>query len=551
MECKFLDAYRADLDGQTIEVWHCRKRDPFVLGATKEIALDTCAACRLSDYSRAPAELAIEVERRNQELVALNAIVTAVNSSLDLDTLLSLGLEKVLEILQVSAGWLTLADGQILRMAAHRGLSSWYAERISELTADQGIVGAVAKTHETVVIDDVQLSEVPLQFTRREGIVSMLAAPLKAQGRLLGVLVAASHSPRSYSADDIYFATAAGAQLASAIDHALLFREQAQSADRERRLLEAAERVNRSLGSHDTARTVLAEAARLLGAQKSALLVCRGEALVAEAVYNLSEKYRRLFVIPVADSVSGRAITTTETVAVDDVDEEPLVDTVLVGEGGYRAFMTAPLESHMGTYGAISVYFDERRHFSEDERTLLHTFAMHAGIALENRRLMNEQEQMAMRDGLTGVYNRSYLEMALERSSKELARNGGAVSILFYDVDNLKQINDRYGHREGDDLLRELARVLAESCRGVDTVARYGGDEFVVLMPDTDHEGAAHVADKVADGIARRNLAWKGDSVLAASVGMHTAAADAVDTLLHEADRRMYEMKRERGRSGA
>ncbi len=549
MECKFLDSYRADLDGDTIEVWHCRKRDPFVLGATKEIALDTCAACRLSDYSRAPAELAIEVERRNQELVALNAIVTAVNSSLDLDTLLNLGLDKVLEILQVSAGWLALADGQLLRVAAHRGLSSWYAERIFELTVDQGIVGMVVKEQQTVVIDDVPLSQAPLPFTRREGIISMLAAPLKAQGRLLGVLVAASHAPRSYSADDIYFATAAGAQLASAIDHALLFREQAESAARERRLLEAAERVNRSLGSPDTARTVLVEAARLLGAQKSALLVCRGEELGAEAVYNLSEEYRRLFVIPVGDSVSGRAITTSETVAVDDVDEEPLVDTVLVGEGGYRAFMTAPLESHMGTYGAISVYFDKPRHFSDDEKTLLHTFAIHCGIALENRRLMNEQEQMARHDGLTGVYNRSYLEMALERSSKELARNGGTVSILFVDIDNLKQINDRHGHSEGDGLLCALARLLSESCRGVDTVARYGGDEFVVLMPDTDRAGAAHVAEKVTESIARRNRTGKNDVLLSASMGMHTAAADAVDTLLREADRRMYEMKRERGRA--
>jgi diguanylate cyclase (GGDEF)-like protein len=550
MECKFLDAYRADLDGDTIEVWHCRKRDPFVLGATKEIALDTCAACRLSDYSRAPAELAIEVERRNQELVALNAIVTAVNSSLDLDTLLNLGLDKVLEILQVNAGWLALADGQVLRLAAHRGLSSWYAERIFELTVGQGIVGMVVKEQETIVVDDVQLSPAPLPFTRREGIISMLAAPLKAQGRLLGVLVAASHAPRSYSADDIYFATAAGAQLALAIDHALLFREQAESAARERRLLEAAERVNRSLGSQDTVRTaVLAEAARLLNAQKSALLVCRGDELVAEAVYNLSEKYRRLFVIPVGDSVSGRAITISETVAVDDVDEEPLVDSVLVGEGGYRAFMTAPLESHMGTYGAISVYFDEQRHFSDDEKTLLRTFAIHCGIALENRRLMNEQEQMAMRDGLTGVYNRSYLEWALERSSKELERNGGTVSILFVDVDNLKRINDRHGHREGDDLLCALARLLSESCRGVDIVARYGGDEFVVLMPDTDRAGAAHVAEKVTEAIARCNRAGKNDVLWSASMGMHTAAADTVDTLLHEADRRMYEMKRERGRA--
>ncbi len=92
----------------------------------------------------------------------------------------------------------------------------------------------------------------------------MLAAPLKAQGRLLGVMVVATRGKRSYSADDIYFVSAAGAQLASAIEHALLFREQIERVERERRLLEAVETVNRSLGSHSVPMTVLVEAARLM-----------------------------------------------------------------------------------------------------------------------------------------------------------------------------------------------------------------------------------------------------------------------------------------------
>ena len=83
MECKFLDSYEAQMDGATVEVWYCRKRDPFVLGASKEVALATCSSCRLSDYTRPPSELAIEVERRNQELVALNAIVWVVINSTD------------------------------------------------------------------------------------------------------------------------------------------------------------------------------------------------------------------------------------------------------------------------------------------------------------------------------------------------------------------------------------------------------------------------------------------------------------------------------------
>jgi len=92
LECNYLDSYEAELDGATIQVWHCLKREPFVLGASKEMALATCSSCRLSDYTRPPAELALEMERRNKELVALNSIVAAVNASLDLDTVLNMGL---------------------------------------------------------------------------------------------------------------------------------------------------------------------------------------------------------------------------------------------------------------------------------------------------------------------------------------------------------------------------------------------------------------------------------------------------------------------------
>ena len=123
MDCKFLDSYQADLDGNSIDVWYCRKRDPFVLGPSREVALRTCSGCRLSDHTRPPSELAYEVERRNQELVALNAIVSAVNSSLDLSTVLNTGLDKAIEILQVDAGWVALAAGEELHLALHRGVS--------------------------------------------------------------------------------------------------------------------------------------------------------------------------------------------------------------------------------------------------------------------------------------------------------------------------------------------------------------------------------------------------------------------------------------------
>ena len=207
--------------------------------------------------------------------------------------------------------------------------------------------------------------------------------------------------------------------------------------------------------------------------------------------------------------------------AAEDVDPDEVSELDIAGKEGYRAFLTAPLRSHRGTYGVLALFYDTPRSFVDDEKVVLRTFAIQAAIALDNRRLMREKDQMAVRDGLTGAYNRSYLELTLERVGKELRRNGGVVSILFVDLDGLKKVNDNHGHRAGDELLRQLATLLMESCRATDIVARYGGDEFVVLMPGTDAEGAGHVVLKVQDAIARYNAAGSGT---AAAVGEYRCA---------------------------
>jgi diguanylate cyclase (GGDEF)-like protein len=545
MDCKFLDSYQADLDGPSIDVWYCRKRDPFVLGPSREVALATCSGCRLSDNTRPPSELAYEVERRNQELVALNAIVSAVNSSLDLSTVLNTGLDKAIEILQVDAGWVSLTSDDGLQLALHRGVSDEYARAISTLD-QEGIVALVARDQETTVVEDISPDSPTLPLAGAEGLRTVLATPLKAQGRLLGVMAVATRAARSYSADDIYFVSSAAAQLASAIEHALLFREQIDRVERERRLLDAVETVNRSLGTHSVPTTVVVEAARLMGTSKAALLALKGDVLVVEEVHNLSAEFRRVFELPVDHSISGRAIRDGAPAAVDNVEGEPLVDATMVAAGGYRAFLTAPLQSYKGTYGALTVFFDKPRRFSEDDKTILATFASQATVALENQLLMREKDMLAHTDGLTGVFNRNYLELTLEQAMHTIHRNGGLVSLVFIDVDDLKTVNDQHGHQAGDRVLQDLARLLAESCRETDTVVRYGGDEFVVLMPGTDALGASQVLAKIDNAIRQRNAAAPDETPLGASMGLQTSGWCDPEELLLAADRSMYAMKRQR-----
>ncbi len=319
-------------------------------------------------------------------------------------------------------------------------------------------MGLVAREQQTAVVEDVAADPQTLPLAGAEGLETILATPLKAQGRLLGVMAVATRAKRSYSADDIYFVSSAGAQLASAIEHALLFREQIDRVERERRLLEAVETVNRSLGTHTVSMTVVTEAARLMNTGKAALLVLKGDSLVAEDVHNLSAEFRRIFVLPLDESVSGRAIRDGAPVAVDDIEREPLADAAIAATGGYRAFLTAPLQSYKGTYGALSVFYDRPHRFSDDDKTILATFASQATVALENQRLIREKDVLARTDGLTGVFNRSYLELALDQTMRSVHRNGGLVSLLFIDVDDLKTVNDQRGHQAGDRVLRDLAR---------------------------------------------------------------------------------------------
>jgi diguanylate cyclase (GGDEF)-like protein len=320
-------------------------------------------------------------------------------------------------------------------------------------------------------------------------------------------------------------------------------------------LLQAAETINSSLDSPMLELTILGEAARLMGADAAALLLVRGDVLVAGEVLGLGERTRDGFVVPLETSVFGRALMAGQVV-VEQAGEEGAAlppGSVPPEEGPWRTVLAAPLRSNRTTYGTLGLFFRERPVFEEEERALLRTLALQAAIALDNRHLMEEKERMAVHDGLTDVFNRGYLELAIDRAVKDLERRGGEASVLFVDVDGMKDVNDTYGHQAGDALLVELARLLTASCRASDVVARYGGDEFVVLMGETGGDGAAAVALKVAAAIAARNAASL-PPLLSASIGTHTAGPGAADTLLREADRKMYVVKRTRpsrsGRSG-
>jgi two-component system, cell cycle response regulator len=168
--------------------------------------------------------------------------------------------------------------------------------------------------------------------------------------------------------------------------------------------------------------------------------------------------------------------------------------------------------------------------------------ASHAAAVLRNARLVEELESLARRDPLTGLANRRVFEDALQREANRAQRTGSSLSLILFDVDGFKQINDTRGHQAGDAVLQDLGSCLVANTKGFDFTARYGGDEFIILLPDCSRDNAVAVCERLEKAMELRP-----DDVRATvSAGVATIPDDALDAagLIGAADRALYVTKR-------
>ncbi|HSL21173.1 MAG TPA: GGDEF domain-containing protein [Vicinamibacterales bacterium] len=186
-------------------------------------------------------------------------------------------------------------------------------------------------------------------------------------------------------------------------------------------------------------------------------------------------------------------------------------------------------------------------------RALLSAAIAPAAVALDNAMRIARAEALSVTDDLTSLYNSRYLSQVLRRETKRASRSGRPLSLLFIDLDGFKSVNDNHGHLCGSKALVEAADVIRTSARETDMIARYGGDEFALLLPDTGTEGAVAVGERIRERVAAHTfLESEGLSIrLTASVGVATLpdVATSVQTLVRAADIAMYRVKN-RGKDG-
>ena len=173
-------------------------------------------------------------------------------------------------------------------------------------------------------------------------------------------------------------------------------------------------------------------------------------------------------------------------------------------------------------------------------------------VAREQRRTRDAAVRLSTIDALTGLANRGYILAAVEREIDRATRYRRGFCLLMADLDGLKEINDRYGHRAGDRALAAVAAIIRDNVRRIDTPARLGGDEFVVLLPETDREGARVVADKIRQGVAAVAIGEHGEQIpIGVSIGLgEWVPGRSLDDIMAAADEAMYTVKRQVRRRG-
>ncbi|MGB6247541.1 MAG: diguanylate cyclase [Terriglobales bacterium] len=311
-------------------------------------------------------------------------------------------------------------------------------------------------------------------------------------------------------------------------------------------LFELSQDLGASLSLGETLSVFAVKLRRAMPYDAIAIYVRHGDELVPEYVNGDNFRLFASLRIPVGQGLSGWVAQNLKPILNGNPSVEPGYLNDSSKYSTLNSALAVPLEGLQGVVGVVALYHAEKDFFTSDHLRILLAVSSKMALAIENAKKYEQAESSAVTDFLTGLPNARSLFLQLDREMARCKRDNNTLTVMVADLDGFKQINDRFGHLEGNRVLRLFAHSLQETSREYDYVARMGGDEFVVIAPGLTPEAAARKAEQMRDLAQQAGKEICNEDILSLSVGKAIYPEDGMDAekILSEADKRMYLQKR-------
>jgi diguanylate cyclase (GGDEF)-like protein len=437
----------------------------------------------------------------------LQRATAALNSTLDLNQVLDLILEQLQKVVYYDSASLMLAEGEILRILAVRGHP--HPEEALNLrfsSLQNRLANEIFTARKTLILADAQTDARYQGFGNSDHVRGWMGVPIAARDEIIGILTLDNRKPDAYTQEDARLAMIFASQAALAIANARIYESERKQRAVAQALHEISLALSSTLRSDEILNTILEQVEHVVPYDSMSLFMLEGDTVRVVA----HRGYERYGVVDLIEDLRISVQETPNLRTMTKTHQPHFVSNVKKNENWIEmetsqeigSWVGAPLVAHDRLLGFLSLDKVESGYYRHEHACNLEMLAGHAALALLNAETFGEVEEASITDYLTGAYNHRYFYHQLSREISNARSRDIPTSLLMMDIDIFKDVNDRYGHLCGDQVLKQLANRLKSELRTIDHLARYGGEEFTAILPGTSAESMKQVAERLRRAVA-------------------------------------------------
>jgi len=497
---------------------------------------------RMAALSIEHSKLIHQSEEKTKKLTVLEEVGLVLTASFDINEIMAVFLPTAVLITDSDAGGLVLlneSSGEALGAYEYiKGRNLPRREESSKRLSEK-ISKEILKTKKPAVTSNAS-SYNNTNTSVKDKKATTAGIPLIAREKMIGILYVDSFTPKEFGRSDLDYLTTLCSQAAVALDNTLLYKKITWEAKEMSLLYEVSRSLISTLDFDQLLKNVLQILKGTFGYLNLAIMLVDEERqeLYPRSYINYPDYIKTLRFKIGKDGITGYVAGTKKMYYCPDIRKDP---HYRFGAEEARSELCFPLMIGQRLIGVLDVESPEIDGFTRDDINMLSGLSAQIAIALDNARLYEEAKELSLTDPLTMLPNRRSFDISINAEIKRAMRYHRSFSILMIDLDDFKSYNDAFGHPQGDKILQKFSKMMKETIRDVDFLGRYGGDEFIAVLPETDSTFAFEVAERMRKKIAAQEIKPR----VTLSIGIATFPQDSndKDALVETADQACYEAK--------